>query len=489
MFGPKLLRRLYTEIRKRLFGRRRARRRLSESESNAKLVRLKLREHTHPNGGRFGQPVTNYYTKVYIGTPRRRFNIQFDLSLNDHFVPHKEKLRLSQHFKRGYLGSKSVTSEKIGETCKVHHLGCTMQGKNYVDDVRIELYPANKMRSRSMICKSSKKKLPDSDRDVKTEDENEDDDDFNDCYSSSDELADCNKSAKFFENNNLNSNGSSSGKTDRSPPTNASKFIRNRYQSSFGRDPHNIVGLRMKFVAIARDASNQYYQRKGIDGFFGLGLLHKTKSGCVNLVDLLKTSGHIGKNMFSISFNHSATKNRFIAPDLELCFGGYERTQFEEPIYWHKSPSKKQWLIKLTSIYLGDDFIGYFKNPRHLAVLTTSENEIFGPIEIVQRIYNLLDATQDESSGLYYVDCRTVPKLPRLRISTKRVTIILEPDDYIRQVDGKCFVAILPSGTRNQVQWRLGTCFLSRSYVIFNLSSRRIGFANLIDSDMIESFR
>lgn len=461
MFGLKLLRRVYTNLRKRLFARRRARKRLnkrSEIDYN-QLIRLQLREHTHLNGGTFGQPVTNYYCKVWFGTPRKRFNIQFDLSLNDHFIPHKEPMRFSQHFKRGYSGKRSLTSEKLNQKFKLKHLGILLSGKSYVDDVRIELYSASKLRSRSMICKSSRKKMPqDSDRDAIT-DLDDDDDDLED--SSSDEQI----------------------------------FAQKRSQAKsimIARDAHNIVALRMRFVAIARDTNNKYFQRNGIDGFFGLGLMHQTSTGCINFIDILKQSGHINQSMFSFSFNERATtsKNKAtLAPQLEICFGGFERNYFVEPIYWHKSPSRKHWLIKLTSVYLGDDFVGNFRNPRHLALLTTSENEIFGPIEIVQKIYNLLEAKLDENSGLAYVDCRAMSKLPILRISTKRVSIALEPVNYIRQVDGKCFVAIMPSGERNNYQWRLGTSFFSRSYNIFNLSHRRIGFANLVNSKMVESAR
>lgn len=449
-----------------MFARRRARTRSKREVDFSQLIRLQLREHTHSTGGKFGQPVTNYYCKVWFGTPRKRFNIQFDLSLNDHFIPHKERMRLSQHFKRGYSGKKSATSEKTDQKCKLKHMGVNLWGKSYVDDVRIELYSANKLRSRSMICKSSRKKIPlDSDRDAITED------DENEMDSSSDE--NLTLDTKFASLPRATTNG-------------------NNGHSMIVRDAHNIVALRMKFVAIARDTNNQYYQRKGIDGFFGLGLMHETSTGCVNFVDILRSSGHICQNMFSFSFNQRATtskNNSSLAPQLEICFGGFDRNYFQEPIYWHKSPSKKQWVIKLTSVYLGDDFVGNFKRPRHLALLTTSENEIFGPIEIVQRIYNLLEAKLDEGSGLAYVDCRALSKLPKLRISTKRVTIVLEPADYIRQVDGKCFVAIMPSGKRNHYEWRLGTCFFSRSYNIFNLTHRRIGFANLTNSKMVESAR
>lgn len=100
----------------------------------APTLKLPLTRTSVDMAGHLGQPVINYYAPVNIGTPARRFNIQFDTNVNELFVPHYGcQISTSMHYNQGYLDKESSTSLKSDKRAVIQYLQCSLKGRAYQD--------------------------------------------------------------------------------------------------------------------------------------------------------------------------------------------------------------------------------------------------------------------------------------------------------------------------------------------------------------------
>lgn len=83
--------------------------------------------------GHLGQPVVNYYAPVSIGTPKKTFNIQFDVDFNELFVPHYEFFGSKLHHKKGFQCKESKSCTKTDRKVKIEYQQCELKGKPYQD--------------------------------------------------------------------------------------------------------------------------------------------------------------------------------------------------------------------------------------------------------------------------------------------------------------------------------------------------------------------
>lgn len=112
----------------------------SDCDAAARTLKIPLTRSTVQQAGEFGQPVINYYTTVAIGTPEKRFKIQFDVNYNELFVPHYEwtLFRPYLHYSSGFQCKVSSSCVKTDLSLTTTYQNCKLTGKPYEDYIRFE---------------------------------------------------------------------------------------------------------------------------------------------------------------------------------------------------------------------------------------------------------------------------------------------------------------------------------------------------------------
>lgn len=105
-----------------------------------KMVWMPLKGQITDNIGKLGQPMTNYHTKICIGTPPQEFRIEFDIDLNDYFVPcySWKPWNRSMKYHKGYRRLRSETGLRIPDQYMLQYQNCTLFGKFHEDNIRLE---------------------------------------------------------------------------------------------------------------------------------------------------------------------------------------------------------------------------------------------------------------------------------------------------------------------------------------------------------------
>lgn len=105
-----------------------------------KTLKIPLTRSTVQQAGELKQPVINYYTTVAIGTPEKQFKIQFDVNLNELFVPHYEwsPFKRNLHYGSGYQCKVSNSCVKTDRSVSTTYQDCKLTGKPYEDFIRFE---------------------------------------------------------------------------------------------------------------------------------------------------------------------------------------------------------------------------------------------------------------------------------------------------------------------------------------------------------------
>lgn len=363
------------------------------SDGAARTIRVPLTRDTTQGVGTLGQPVINYHTEVDIGTPPKRFKVQFDVGLNDLFVPHYNwnPFKTNLHYSAGFQCKVSSSCIKNDRQIVIDYHKCLLTGKPY-DDFMM----------------------------------------FPEAYSLSGET----------------------------------------------RDTSLPIRVRQNFLAVS-DASDARFKDLSVDGYFGLGPLSQSSGTINNLVLTLQRANLVENLQFAFWFNPMLDARQ----GGELTLGGVNTSRYKGKIYWHSLMLINNfWSVGLQQVVMGGQEISG-RDQQNFASLSTSVNEVYGPREHVQRIYNYLN-TSHQSSGLELVDCRRVPNLPVITFYIDGIPYSLLPTNYIRKMesgrifkDETCYVAILPSDVARE--WTLGINFLSAYYSVFDITNRQIGFAEL----------
>lgn len=238
------------------------------------------------------------------------------------------------------------------------------------------------------------------------------------------------------------------------------------------------VSIRQRFLGIA-DSSDARFKDLPVDGYLGLGPIVVSPSGSTNMIDSLRSANYIDNNQFSFWFNPVLDSNQ----GGELILGGVDQMRYQGQIYWHHLIGMhSQWTIGLQHVGIGSQAIGCFEHGCE-ASLSTGLSEIYGPRDEVNKIYQLLN-TSHQQSGLELIDCRRISSLPVMTFTIDGIPYTLLPSNYIRKSgDGgifkneTCYVAILASDRAGK--WVLGTNFIKSYYTIFDMTYRQVGFATL----------
>jgi len=109
----------------------------------ARLVRLPLARGITQQAGQYGQPTVTYSTQIQIGTPPKNFLVQFDLDLQEHFVPHYSwnPFNRNLHYGTGFQCKVSSSCKKDDRSVSVDYQNCQLTGKKYEDFVSLFALP------------------------------------------------------------------------------------------------------------------------------------------------------------------------------------------------------------------------------------------------------------------------------------------------------------------------------------------------------------
>lgn len=250
----------------------------------------------------------------------------------------------------------------------------------------------------------------------------------------------------------------------------------NLYQDTFMMASlSGTIKFEQTFLA-ATEANGAQFKYLPIDGCFGLSPKRKSKpTGIATLNVNISNSLKLKTRTFSIWFSKKDGDSPLGG---YLIFGEPDYSFFEGRLNWHRS-SKKNWAINMVGINVGASCLWKPEKPCR-ARLSSGVNEIYGPPEYVNRIYAKLGADRDPVSGLAFLPRTEHNKceLPNIVIQTRKYELIVEPGDYLIEMDSRYLVAILPtcSGS-SKYNWTLGTVVLATQYTVFQPDRRRVGFA------------
>lgn len=106
------------------------------------MVLIKLKGRLTDGAGSLGQPEISYFTQIHLGSPPQRFKVQFELALDNHFLPHYsywQPWRSSLKYNQGYKASRSQTGTKKFDTYySMRYQNCEFLGRLNEDNVKFD---------------------------------------------------------------------------------------------------------------------------------------------------------------------------------------------------------------------------------------------------------------------------------------------------------------------------------------------------------------
>lgn len=160
----------------------------------------------------------------------------------------------------------------------------------------------------------------------------------------------------------------------------------------------------------------------------------------------------------------------------ELMVGGVDENRFIGDIYFHRVNSWFDWQLPLLYVQLGAQVISC--QGGCTAILDTGANSLVGPRQDVEQIYQDISAQYNSESDMWLVDCNQIDQYPPLVFRLNETPYTIYARHYVKMFRFRestyCHLAIKPW---DQPGWLLGTSFIGAYYTVFDLTSRRVGFA------------
>lgn len=220
------------------------------------------------------------------------------------------------------------------------------------------------------------------------------------------------------------------------------------------------------------------------------------KSPYENLPAALSSAGHVSRNAYSLWLN-DLDANRG-----SILFGGVDAEQYSGALQTLPIQASRgfygEFLITLTSLGLGGQTIA---DDQALAVLLDSGSSLtYLPNDMVESIYEQVQAQYDPSAGAAYVPCSLGRSTATLDFTFTSPTISVEMNELVlglvasgggrptfQNGEAACLFGIAPAGAGTNV---LGDTFLRSAYVVYDLDNNEISLAqtrfNATSSDVRE---
>lgn len=202
-----------------------------------------------------------------------------------------------------------------------------------------------------------------------------------------------------------------------------------------------------------------------------------------NLPAALASEGHVSRNAYSLWLN-DLDANRG-----SILFGGVDTEQYSGSLQSLPIQASRglfaEFLITLTSLKLGGQTIA---DNQALAVLLDSGSSLtYLPNDMVENIYEQVQAQYDQSAGAAYVPCSLGSSTATLDFTFSSPTISVEMNELVLDLvasnggrptfqngESACLFGIAPAGSGTNV---LGDTFLRSAYVVYDIDNNEISLA------------
>ncbi|KAI2472075.1 acid protease [Annulohypoxylon bovei var. microspora] len=207
------------------------------------------------------------------------------------------------------------------------------------------------------------------------------------------------------------------------------------------------------------------------------------KASYENLPMKMKSAGQIQRNAYSLWLNDLDANTG------SILFGGVDTAQYTGSLQTlpiqANSGVYSEFLITLTSLSVGNSTIA---DNQALAVLLDSGSSLtYLPDEMVEDIYEAVDAQYDSSAGAAYVPCSLADQTATVNFVFSTPTISVDMNELVLDLvtaNGKrptfsngvtaCLFGISPAGSGTNV---LGDTFLRSAYIVYDLDNNEISIA------------
>jgi hypothetical protein len=211
------------------------------------------------------------------------------------------------------------------------------------------------------------------------------------------------------------------------------------------------------------------------DGILGMGLPASSVEKSFNFLGNLAELGSMRNNRFAVWLAKEGDTD-----DSEVTFGGISEDRVGAEIAWLKvmgiggdgSGGGGLWQVPLGDVVVGGLRLNLCGDPIHApkckAAFDTGTGVIAGPTEIITPLV---------TSAAVQEDCTNYRSLPVVGFMFGKDVMNLEPEDYVRKVENRCFHQFMELDIpppRGPVLL-LGGPFLRRYYTIYDRESLRVG--------------
>ncbi|KAI0869808.1 aspartic-type endopeptidase [Hypoxylon argillaceum] len=207
------------------------------------------------------------------------------------------------------------------------------------------------------------------------------------------------------------------------------------------------------------------------------------KAAYDNLPAAMVTAGQISRNAYSLWLNDLDANTG------SILFGGVDTEQYSGDLQTlpiqANGGTYAEFLITLTSLKLGSLTIA---DDQALAVLLDSGSSLtYLPDDMVETLYEQVEAQYDSSSGAAYVPCSLESNTTTLDFTFSSPTISVAMNELVLDLvssngqrpkfsDGTtaCLFGVAPAGSSTVV---LGDTFLRSAYVVYDIANNAISLA------------
>jgi saccharopepsin len=206
------------------------------------------------------------------------------------------------------------------------------------------------------------------------------------------------------------------------------------------------------------------------NGLMGMGFPELSTSRTVTPFQNLINQKVVDEPIFAFKLNSKGDRHGG-----QLTLGGTDPNDYEGEITWLPVTRALYWEVSMENIKLGR----FELRDSSRAIIDTGTSLIACPTYMAEYLNMQINA-RPTSSGLYVVECSSLPKLPKLLINLGGHDFTLSPHEYILKFDNVCVSVFsgldLPTDDGRPL-WILGDAFIRKYYSIFDVGNRRIGLA------------
>lgn len=207
------------------------------------------------------------------------------------------------------------------------------------------------------------------------------------------------------------------------------------------------------------------------NGLMGMGFQELSSTRTVTPFQNMIAQKLIDEPIFAFKLNSKNTGKG----GGQLTLGGIDGNDFEGKITWLPLTRALYWEVSLDQARLGKFEM---KDPAR-AIIDTGTSLIACPSYVAENL-NMQIGAFPTTSGLYFIDCNSISRLPTLYLKLGGHDFSLSPDEYVLKFDSVCvsvFSALDLPTDDHRPMWILGDAFIRKYYSVFDMGNRRVGLA------------